>query len=252
MYKPKTAIISLTCCEGCQLSILDLGERLLDIADKLDLRHFRLASGTKNFSGPYDIAIVEGCPITKENFKRLKEIRKKSKILIALGACAHLGGVAEIKNYKGNKEKQIKYVYKNIEGINNPDIKPLSDIVKVDAVIPGCPMNKEEFYRIIMEYVGGKIPYIAQRPVCHECQLRENKCLLQEGKPCFGPVTLGGCEAVCPSNGFICEACRGPLKGTSIEKLQEIMKGKMNKKDLMKIAEIYGVKKEFENKNNTE
>ncbi|MCK4919334.1 MAG: oxidoreductase, partial [Candidatus Pacebacteria bacterium] len=66
------------------------------------------------------------------------------------------------------------------------------------------------------------------------------------GKPCFGPVTLGGCGAICPSNGFICEACRGPLEGTSIEKLQEIMKGKMDKKDLMKIAEIYGVKKEFE------
>ncbi|MCK5332307.1 hypothetical protein KAJ41_00390, partial [Candidatus Parcubacteria bacterium] len=186
MYKPKTAIISLTCCEGCQLSILDLGERLLDIADKLDLRSFRLASGTKNFSGPYDIAIIEGCPITKENFKRLKEIRKQTKVLIALGACAHLGGVAEMKNYKGNKEEQIKYIYKNIEGINNPDIKPLSDIVKVDAFIPGCPMNKDEFYRIIMEYAGGKVPYIAQRPVCYECQLRENKCLLQEGKPCFG------------------------------------------------------------------
>jgi len=247
--KPKTAIISLTCCEGCQLSILDLGEKLLDIAEKLDLRSFRLASGTKNFPGPYDIAIVEGCPVTKDNFEKLLEIRKQSKVLIALGACAHLGGVAEIKNYKGNKDEQIKYVYKNFEKIDNPDIKAVGEVVPIDAFIPGCPINNKEFYRIVMEFAEGKKPSIAQRPVCYECHLRKNKCLLQEGKPCFGPVTLGGCEAICPSNGFICEACRGPLKGTSIEKLREIVKDKMSNEDLMKISEIYGVKDKFENEN---
>jgi len=247
--KPKTAIISLTCCEGCQLAILDLGEKLLDIVDKLDPRYFRLASDTKKFQGPYDIAIVEGCPVTKDNFRKLKEIRQQSEVLIALGSCAHLGGVAEIKNY-GDKDEKIKYVYKNIEGIDNPDIKAIGEIVEIDGFIPGCPINNKEFYRIVMELVEGKTPYIARRPVCYECQLRENNCLLQEGKPCFGPVSLGGCDAVCPSNGFICEACRGPLSGTSVEKLQEIMKGKMSRKDLMKIAEIYGAKNEFEDKRN--
>ena len=245
MPKLKTAIISLTCCEGCQTAILDLGEKLLDITEKLDLRYFRLASGTKKFPGPYDLAIVEGCPVTKDNYKKLKEIRKQSKILIALGSCAHLGGVAEIKNY-GDKNEKIKYVYKNFEKIDNPDIKSIAQVVKIDGFIPGCPIDNREFYRFVMELANGKTPKIAQNPVCYECQLKENGCLLQKGKPCLGPITLGGCEAICPSNNFICEGCRGPLEGTSIKKLQKIMNGKMNKKDLMKIAEIYGVKNEFE------
>ncbi len=217
----------------------------MDVANKLDLRYFRLASGRRKFKGPYDIALVEGCPVTKDNFRKLKEIRQQSKILIALGACAHLGGVAEIKNY-GDKEEKMRFVYKNIEGIDNPDIKAIGEVVEIDGFIPGCPINNKEFYRIVMELAEGKTPYIARRPVCYECQLRKNNCLLQEGKPCFGPVSLGGCEAVCPSNGFICEACRGPLDGTSVEKLHKIMKGKMSREDLMKIAEIYGVKNEFE------
>jgi len=246
MSKLKTAIISLTCCEGCQLSILDLGERMLDIAEKLDLRYFRLASHTKNFPGPYDLAIVEGCPVTKDNYAKLEEIRKNSKLLVALGSCAHLGGVAEIKNY-GDKNEKIKYVYKNIEGIDNPDIKPVGEVVKIDGFIPGCPMDKNEFYRFVMELAGGKTPKIAQRPVCYECQLKENKCLLQAGLPCFGPLALGGCHAVCPASGFICEACRGPLKKTGIEKLQNIMKDKMEREDVAKITEIFGAKNEFEN-----
>jgi len=245
MPRLKTAIISLTCCEGCQLSILDLGEKLLDIVEKLDLRYFRLASDTKKFSGQYDLAIVEGCPITKDNYKKLKQIRKDSKILIALGSCAHLGGVAEIKNY-GDKNEKIRYVYKNIEGIDNPDIKAVGEVVKVDGFIPGCPINNKEFFRFVMEFAKGKTYRLAQRPVCYECQIKENSCLLQEGKPCFGPVSLGGCDAVCPSAGFICEACRGPIGEADVEKLRNVMGKKMSWKDLMKITEIYGGKNEFE------
>src|SRR4030043_2170942 len=92
----------------------------------------------------YDIAIVEGCPITKKDLERLKETRKKSKILIALGACACLGGIAKIKNYK-DKNEVINYVYEKPEKINNSDVKPLKEYVKVNLEIPGCPMNNEEF-----------------------------------------------------------------------------------------------------------
>ena len=108
MYKPKTAIISLTCCEGCQLSILDLGERLLDVADRLDIRSFRLASGTKNSSGPFDIAIIEGCPITKENFKRLNGLKQqnpKLKILISVGGWGWSGGFSDMASTYEKRRK---------------------------------------------------------------------------------------------------------------------------------------------------
>lgn len=249
MPKLKTAIISLTCCEGCQFAILDLGAKLLTVSEYLDLDNFRLGSSHKS-KGPYDVIFMEGTPITNENIITLIKARQQTKILIALGTCADLGGVAEIKNYsKLGSKKMMEYVYKNVEGINNPKIKPISAYVKVDGKIPGCPIDKGEFLRFVQELVAGRIYKIPDVPVCFECQLRENKCLLQKGQPCFGPVTLGGCEAICPSNSFICEGCRGPIRDRNLPGFKKILGSKMSSEELMKISEIYGVKDELENKN---
>ncbi len=246
MPKLKTAIISLTCCEGCQFAILDLGIKLLKAAEILDIDNFRLGSSHKS-AGPYDVIFMEGTPITNENISVLIKARQQTKILVALGTCADLGGVAEIKNYsKLGRKKMIDYVYKNIEGIDNPKIKPISAYVKVDAKIPGCPINKDEFVRFVEELTAGKIYKIPNVPVCYECQIKENKCLLQEGLPCFGPVTLGGCGATCPSSNFICEACRGPIRDRNLASLKKILGNKISAQELMKIAEIYGAKDELE------
>lgn len=246
--KLKTAIISLTCCEGCQVAILDLGKDLLKVTELIELDNFRLGSSYEG-QGPYDVVFIEGTPITELDILTLIKVRKEAKILVALGTCADLGGVAEIKNYsKAGKKKLIEYVYKNIEGIHNDRIKPIANFVKVDARIPGCPIEKSEFVRFVMELAAGKIYKVPERPVCHECQLRQNKCLLQEGKPCFGPVTIGGCKAICPSNNFICEACRGPLKERNLASLKKILGTKLPAKELMRIAEIYGVKDDMERK----
>ncbi len=246
MPKLKTAIISLTCCEGCQFAILDLGKNLLKITEAINLENFRLGSSHESH-GPYDVIFVEGTPITERDILALLKARKETKILIALGACADLGGVAEIKNYSGaGRKKMIKYVYKNIEGIHNDKIKPLSQYVKVDARIPGCPIDKNEFVRFITELTAGKIHKIPETSVCRECQLKQNKCLLQEGKACFGPVTLGGCDAICPSNNFICEACRGPLKERNMASFKKILGSRLSAKELMKIAEIHGAKDDLE------
>ena len=196
MKKPIIAITSLTCCEGCQVAVLDLGQRLLDLFEHASIGDFIMFEDNPDVKN-YDAVFVEGAPITKENIARLKKLREKSKMLVALGACAALGGIAEIKNYQ-DKNERLKYVYKNIEAINNPDIKPLSHYVKVDFELKGCPINKEEFLTVAKQIIAGVSPKIPERPVCYECQLWQNKCLLQEGKPCLGPVILGGCGAPCP------------------------------------------------------
>ncbi len=250
MPKLKTAIISLTCCEGCQFAILDLGKKLLKITELIDLENFRLGSSHES-RGPYDVIFMEGAPITSENMTALIKARQQTKFLVALGACADIGGVAEIKNYSdAGRKKMIKYVYKNIEGIHNDKIRPISQYIKIDARIPGCPIDKDEFVRFVTELAAGKIYKILERPVCYECQIRENKCLLQEGKPCFGPVTLGGCGAICPSNNFICEACRGPLKERNMASFKKILGERLSAKELMKIAEIHGVKDDLEKNSN--
>lgn len=217
--KPTIAIVSLTCCEGCQVAILDLGARFLEVAGHVNIGDFAFLEDTPE-APIYDVVFVEGAPITEENIARLKNLRSRSKILVALGACASLGGIAEIKNYQ-DKFERLRYVYKNFENINNPDIKPLSFYVKVDLEIPGCPINKEEFLKITRSLIAGILPSLPQRPVCYDCQLKQNKCLLQEGLPCLGPIMLAGCGAPCPSSAYPCDGCRGPMKNINPDKLNK-------------------------------
>ncbi len=220
--KPTIAIVSLTCCEGCQVAILDLGEKFLQLSEKIKIGDFAFLEENPELHR-YDIVFVEGSPITKENIERLKDLRSRTKFLVALGSCATLGGIAEIKNYQ-DKNERMRYVYKNIEGINNPDIKPLSYYVKVDFEIPGCPINKEEFLLVAQSLLANVLPRLPQRPVCYECQIKQNKCLLQAGQPCLGPIILGGCGAPCPSSAYPCDGCRGPLKNLNLVNFQKALK----------------------------
>lgn len=209
---------------------MDLGERLLELTEKMKIGDFALIeeqAETDNF----DVVFVEGTPITPQNVARVKDLRARTKLLVTIGACACLGGIAELKNYQ-DKEQRLRYVYKNFEGIANPDIRPVKYYVKVDLEIPGCPINKEEFLWAAKELVAGVIPKIPQRPVCYECQLKQNECLLQEGQPCLGPSMLGGCGAPCPTSAYPCDGCRGPLKGMNLNNFNN------------KLKELYGFKQE--------
>lgn len=239
--KPKVAILTITDCEGCIVQIFNLGKEFLDLLPEMELADFKLFEDLPE-PPEFDIAILEGCPITKKDLERLKKIREKSKVLVALGACACLGGIAKIKNYK-DKNKVINYVYKKPEEIDNPEVKPLKEYVKVDLEIPGCPINKEEFLRIMKEFLEGKTPSIPKRPVCYECPLVNNGCLLNKGKTCLGPITLAGCGAPCPQLGFLCDGCRGPLKekiGLDILKIR--LKENYNEKEILSIMERFGGK----------
>ncbi len=256
--KPRVAIVSLTSCEGCQFALFDLGEKFLNFLKRVKIEEFRLIEDEigieeeikKNKSVPkdkiqYDFSFVEGSPITEEDLKILKELRIRSKKLIVLGNCAALGGIPEIKNYQ-NKEKTIRYVYKNLEGIANPEIKEIDNFVKVDLTIPGCPIDGEEFLRIANDLLVGKLVKIPQRPVCYECQLKEYECLLQKKELCLGPIILGGCQAICLKSKMSCFGCRGILAGAKSEKLLNLIKKQRSKEDLEETLEIFGIKDELE------
>ncbi|PIW75249.1 MAG: hypothetical protein CO002_03080 [Candidatus Portnoybacteria bacterium CG_4_8_14_3_um_filter_44_10] len=252
MKKPTICITSLTCCEGCQIAILDLGERFLGLAGKIKIGDFAFLEERPE-SETFDIAFVEGAPITEKNKERLLDLRKRSKVLVALGACACLGGIAEIKDYQ-DKNERVRYVYKNIESIENPDIIPLRDLVKVDLEIPGCPINKEEFLDIVKKLIMvvsqgllmEQMPKLAQRPVCYDCQLKRNVCLLQEGLPCLGSMMLGGCGAPCPSSGYPCDGCRGPLKNVNPDNLnRQLIKQGYSQQEIDMILQRFGVLEEI-------
>jgi coenzyme F420-reducing hydrogenase gamma subunit len=258
MGKPKIAFFSLTSCEGCQFALLDLGEKFFDFLREVDLIDFSLIeempfpkprSRTSSLRGKgkveIDVSFVEGLPIKKEEIDLLKKIREESKILVAVGNCAALGGIPEMKNYQG-KERTIRYIYKKLD-VENPEIKEIDNFVKVDFVIPGCPINGEEFLKYARELIEGKIPEILQKPVCSECPHQgKETCFLRKKEPCLGPITLAGCGAICPKNGQLCYGCRGILKNINPKGFLETLKKFKKPEDIEDNLEIFGIKDDLE------
>ncbi len=245
--KPKVVIFSLTSCEGCQFVLLDLGQKFFNFLKKVDLIDFPLIE-EKKFPKKIkiDVSFVEGNPITEEDIALLKKIRKESKILVALGNCAALGGIPEIKNYRG-KERTIRYIYKKLDHIANPEIKEINNFVKIDFVISGCPISGEEFLKLANDLIYGKIPEVCQSPVCLECPYQGTaKCFLTRKKVCFGFISLAGCQAVCPKNESPCLSCRGLFKGAKVKDFLKVLEKIAKKEEIEEDLEIFGIKDDIE------
>jgi len=244
--KPRIAVMSLTSCEGCQFALIDLGEKFSEIMNKVETIDFRLLKDEKDETTMLDIAFVEGNPMTKANKENLLELRKRSKLLVVIGNCAAMGGVPEIKNYR-EKKQTVKHVYKYIQGIENEPILEVENFIKVDFTFPGCPISGEEFLAylpILLECAktGKNLPKIADKSVCIECKAKGIKCMLLEGKPCFGPMILGGCGAVCPSSKMMCQGCRGLKPIANIKAMRASLEKIMSDEEFENITEIFGLK----------
>ena len=247
--KPRIAIVSLTSCEGCQFALLDLGKLFFDLINQVEMVDFRLLEDEDDTGVKLDLVLVEGNPITEENVRFLKRLRKRSKILAALGNCAAMGGIPEIKNYQKGVNT-IKHVYKYVQGITNPKIREIDNFVKVDFVFPGCPITGEEFLKYFPELLAGRIPQIPDRPVCVECRRKGNRCLLLDKKPCFGPMILGGCDAVCPTARMMCQGCRGLRPAGNVKAMRQTLKTMMTDEQFENTAEIYGLRDDIEARGN--
>ena len=253
--KPKIAIVSLTSCEGCQFALIDLGEKFSEAMNSVETIDFRLLQDAKDETKIIDIAFVEGSPMTKANTETLLELRKRSKLLVVIGNCAAMGGVPEIKNYREQKQT-AKHVYKYIQGIENEPIQEVNNFVKVDFTFPGCPISGEEFFKyfpILLEYAktGKNLPEIADKSVCIECKAKGIKCMLLEGKPCFGPMILGGCGAICPSSKMMCQGCRGLKPTANVKNMRASLKNMMSDEEFENTTEIFGLKDDIEEKEKT-
>ncbi len=223
MAKPRVAFFEFADCEGCQLCVLDLTpEQLLDLLDVIDIVEFREALSEK--SDTYDVAIVEGSITRESDIPRLKKIRETAKVLVALGACAHIGGINALKNFQPMEAYQ-KAVYPDDPTKYETGVaKALHEVVPVDAYIPGCPIDTGEFIRIVKNLVLGKSPGLPDYPVCVECKQQENVCVYEKGIQCLGPVIRAGCGARCPGNGGYCFGCRGVISEPNLNSQQDIMR----------------------------
>lgn len=223
MAKPRVAFFDFACCEGCQLCAIDLyPEQLLDLLNVIDIVEFREAISEKAENG-YDVALVEGSITRESDIPRLEGIRKTAQILVAFGACAHIGGINALKNFQSIAACQ-QAVYPTAPAKYETAVaKAIGEVVKVDAFIPGCPIDTGEFVRVVKNLVLGKKPGLPDYPVCVECKQKENVCVYEKGMQCLGPVIRAGCGARCPSNGWYCFGCRGLVPEPNVNSQQDIM-----------------------------
>jgi coenzyme F420-reducing hydrogenase gamma subunit len=215
--KPKIAIFDFTDCEGCEVALISLREKLVEIAAEVEIVNWRLAQ-KKAADGPYDIVLIEGTPITQREIDTLKYLRDQAKILVGLGSCATLAGIPGIID-KEARNGWYEKIYGKEYKPRGIDALPLSAYVLVDYSIHGCPVDKKELLRVIEELLAGKKPKNPGYSVCFECKLAGNPCRLLNKKPCLGPITAGGCGAICIKGGSPCYGCFGIRQDALIDNL---------------------------------
>ena len=221
--KLKVGIFSFTSCSGCQLVVINAKDLFGDVSDLVELLHLPLIQENKDKEDTkYDIIFVEGAVTKHEQMEELMKIRNKTKYLIAFGTCATFGGVSAIKDLN-QKVKDTKS-YKELSFLDEMAVFGIDKYVKVDYYLRGCPPIKDDFLMLVKSLSEDKIPAPYDKPVCEECRKNKNPCLLAKKLPCFGPVTYGGCNALCTSKGIPCYGCRGPISSPNVDRLVKMFK----------------------------
>jgi coenzyme F420-reducing hydrogenase gamma subunit len=209
--RPTLAVWKFASCDGCQLSLLDLEDELLAIAEALDLCYFREAT-SRDAHGPFDLSLVDGSITTPHDVERIRDIRRRSRHLVTLGACATSGGIQALRNVT-DAARYVALVYPRPEYVATlASSKGIADYVPVDYELHGCPVNKRQLLEVVSAFLHRRKPAIASHSVCVECKLRGNVCILVTGTPCLGPVTHAGCGALCPTYDRGCYGCYGPME----------------------------------------
>ena len=222
--KPKLAVWKFASCDGCQLTLLDCEDQLLPLAEKLDIAYFLEAtSGT--VEGPYDLSLVEGSITTPEDAERIQRVRSTSKALVTIGACATSGGIQALRNF-ADVEKYLRVVYASPDYVSTLTTStPISDHVRVDYELRGCPIDKRQLLEVVTAFLQGRKPGISSASVCLECKRRGNVCVMvAHGTPCLGPVTHAGCGALCPAYNRGCYGCFGPMETPNTRSLTRQLK----------------------------
>jgi coenzyme F420-reducing hydrogenase gamma subunit len=222
--RPKLAVWKFASCDGCQLSVLDVEDALLAVAEAVEIANFAEASRAV-VKGPYDLSLVEGSITTEHDAQRIREVRRNSKTLVAIGACATAGGIQALRNQRDVKEF-ISIVYATPAYIDTlATSTAIADHVHVDFELRGCPVDKLQLVEVLNAFLNGRKPVVPTYSVCVECKRRNSVCVMvAHGTPCLGPVTQAGCGAICPSYHRGCYGCFGPHEAPNTHSLAEAWK----------------------------
>lgn len=219
--KPKLAVFKFSSCDGCQLSLLDCEDELLALTESVEIAYF-LEATRSQIRGPYDVTLVEGSITTPEDIERIRRIRKQSRFLVSIGACATAGGIQALRNFK-DVDEFVRSVYAHPEYIETLSTSTaLADHVTVDFELRGCPVDKGQLLRLLTAHLQGRRPDIPRYSQCIECKRRGTVCVsVAHGVACLGPVTQAGCGNLCPTFNRGCYGCFGPMETPNAAALSE-------------------------------
>jgi len=238
MAKPKVAFFDFASCEGDQLQIANLEEKLLELLDHVEVVSFREVM--KEHSDNYDIAFIEGSCTRKSDEDRLKKIRSNAKIVVALGACATIGGINCIKNTRPLDQVRKEVYGDKADWFETYDARPIDAVISVDYKIHGCPIRGEEFLNLCKALLTGQKYVVPNFPVCVDCKLAGNICVFEKGTTCVGPVSRAGCGACCVTAGAVCWGCRGLIDDPNMNAHKEVLeKYNLSADEVMKKINLY-------------
>ena len=238
--KPRLGVWKFASCDGCQLTLLDCEDEFLAVAEALDIAYFPEATRAA-VKGRYDLSLVEGSITTTHDAERIQDVRRRSRALITIGACATSGGIQALRNFADVRE-YASIVYARPDYIHTlATSTPIADHVPVDFELRGCPINKRQLVEVISAFLVGRRPVTPAHSVCIECKLRGNVCVtVAHGTPCLGPVTHAGCGAICPSYDRGCYGCYGPMESPNAPALSaKLGELGMDQRDLTRIYRTF-------------
>jgi coenzyme F420-reducing hydrogenase gamma subunit len=234
--RPKLAVFKFSSCDGCQLALLSLEDELLSLAGEVEIAYF-LEARSRILPGPYDVALVEGSITTAEDVERIEAVRRDSKYLVTIGACATAGGIQALRNWQDVGEF-TRAVYATPAYIHTLEQStPISSHVAVDFEVNGCPINKMQILEVLTALLVGRAPHLPSYSVCMECKRRGTVCVMvARGLPCLGPLTQTGCGAICPAYNRGCYGCFGPTEDLNADSLgARLLKDGMQRGDLVRL-----------------
>ena len=213
--KPKLAVWKFASCDGCQLTLLDCEDELLALAGEVEIAYFLEATPRRRSQGPYDLSLVEGSITTPHDAERIQEVRRASRQLVTIGACATAGGIQALRNFADVNEF-ISHRLRLARSTSRRSRRRRRSRahVQVDFELHGCPIDKRQLLEVITRVPRTAAGRTSRRhSVCMECKRRGTVCVMvAHGTPCLGPVTHAGCGALCPAYNRGCYGCFGPME----------------------------------------
>ena len=251
MSKVTVSFEWLSGCSGCELSIVDLHERLLAVLEQIDIVRLPILMDVKDYPKAA-LGIITGALRTDHDIECAKKMRASCDAILAFGTCAVYGGpqgsgYAHAQSELGEaafvKNPTTSTHFVPSEGVPTlleQGVLPLNAAIPVDLYLPGCPPHAYYVFEALKSVLSKKAPEFGEHNVCfhcdrhmkhtdvsalrrvHEKTVEQDTCFLSQGILCMGSATLDRCRGACPTRGMPCSGCTGPSESIVLEPNRDI------------------------------